>query len=103
MVSMGCHCTSIFSGTVAAYIIEILNLDELAQDQAYEFLFVLGPFLLRPYGGANILAWPQNASGAMISLTSCPMKPCSGPKSPNVLACKLAMLFMKGRRWPSIP
>ena len=26
-----------------AYILEILNLDELAKDQAYEFLFVLEP------------------------------------------------------------
>jgi MacB-like protein len=32
-----------------------------------------------------------------------PMKPCSGLKSPNGLACRLAMPFMKGRRWPSIP
>ena len=35
-----------------AYIIEILNLDELAQDQAYEFLFSLGPLLLR--GGIGV-------------------------------------------------
>jgi kynurenine formamidase len=35
-----------------AYIIEILNLDELAKDQAYEFLFVLGPLLLR--GGIGV-------------------------------------------------
>ena len=35
-----------------AYILEILNLDELAQDQAYEFLFVLGPLLLR--GGIGV-------------------------------------------------
>jgi kynurenine formamidase len=35
-----------------AYIIEIMNLDELAKDQAYEFLFVLGPLLLR--GGIGI-------------------------------------------------
>ncbi len=35
-----------------AYIMEILNLDELAQDQAYEFLFVLGPLLLR--GGIGV-------------------------------------------------
>jgi hypothetical protein len=31
---------------------EILNLDELAQNQAYEFLFVLGPLLLR--GGIGV-------------------------------------------------
>src|SRR5256714_7324222 len=30
-----------------AYIIEILNLDELAKDQAYEFFFALGPLLFR--------------------------------------------------------
>jgi hypothetical protein len=30
-----------------AYIMEILNLDELAADQAYEFLFVVGPLLQR--------------------------------------------------------
>jgi kynurenine formamidase len=35
-----------------AYIFEILNLDELARDQAYEFLFVLGPLLLR--GGIGV-------------------------------------------------
>ena len=35
-----------------AYIIEILNLDELAKDKAYEFLFVLGPLLLR--GGIGV-------------------------------------------------
>jgi kynurenine formamidase len=35
-----------------AYIMEILNLDELAADQAYEFLFVLGPLLLR--GGIGV-------------------------------------------------
>lgn len=35
-----------------AYILELLNLDELAQDQAYEFLFVLGPLLLR--GGIGV-------------------------------------------------
>jgi kynurenine formamidase len=35
-----------------AYIIEILNLDELAADQAYEFLFVLGPLLFR--GGIGV-------------------------------------------------
>ena len=35
-----------------AYIIEILNLDELAKDQAYEFLFVLSPLLLR--GGIGV-------------------------------------------------
>jgi kynurenine formamidase len=35
-----------------AYIIEILNLDELAKDQAYEFLFVLGPLLFR--GGIGV-------------------------------------------------
>jgi kynurenine formamidase len=35
-----------------AYIMEILNLDGLAQDQAYEFLFVLGPLLLR--GGIGV-------------------------------------------------
>jgi kynurenine formamidase len=34
------------------YIMEILNLDELAKDQAYEFLFVLGPLLLR--GGIGV-------------------------------------------------
>jgi hypothetical protein len=31
---------------------EILNLDELAQDRAYEFLFVLAPLLLR--GGIGV-------------------------------------------------
>jgi kynurenine formamidase len=35
-----------------AYIMEILNLDELAQDQTYEFLFVLGPLLLK--GGIGV-------------------------------------------------
>jgi len=35
-----------------AYIIEILNLDELAKDRAYEFLFVLGPLLFR--GGIGV-------------------------------------------------
>jgi len=35
-----------------AYIIEIMNLDALAQDQAYEFLFVLGPLLFR--GGIGV-------------------------------------------------
>jgi kynurenine formamidase len=35
-----------------AYIMEILNLDELASDQAYEFLFVVGPLLER--GGIGI-------------------------------------------------
>ena len=46
------QCTPIFSGTVAPTFMEILNLDELAQDQAYEFLFVLGPLLLR--GGIGV-------------------------------------------------
>jgi len=35
-----------------AYIIEILNLDDLAKDQAYEFLFVVAPLLLR--GGIGV-------------------------------------------------
>jgi kynurenine formamidase len=35
-----------------AYIMEILNLDDLAKDQAYEFLFILGPLLLR--GGIGV-------------------------------------------------
>ena len=35
-----------------AYIMELLNLDELAKDQTYEFLFVLGPLLLR--GGIGV-------------------------------------------------
>jgi kynurenine formamidase len=35
-----------------AYIIEILNLDELAKDGAYEFLFVVAPLLLR--GGVGV-------------------------------------------------
>jgi hypothetical protein len=35
-----------------AYLIEILNLDDLAKDQAYEFLFVLSPLLLR--GGIGV-------------------------------------------------
>lgn len=35
-----------------AYIIEILNLDELARDQVYEFLFVTGPLPLR--GGIGV-------------------------------------------------
>jgi kynurenine formamidase len=35
-----------------AYIIEILNLDELAKDSAYEFLFVVSPLLLR--GGIGV-------------------------------------------------
>jgi len=35
-----------------AYILEILNLDELAADQAYEFLFVVGPMLQR--GGIGV-------------------------------------------------
>ena len=35
-----------------AYIIEILNLDELAKDRAYQFLFVVGP--LRLQGGIGV-------------------------------------------------
>jgi len=35
-----------------AYIMEILNLDELAKDKAYEFMFVLGPLLLK--GGIGV-------------------------------------------------
>jgi kynurenine formamidase len=35
-----------------AYIIEILNLDELAKDRAYEFFFTLGPLLLK--GGIGV-------------------------------------------------
>jgi kynurenine formamidase len=35
-----------------AYIIEIMNLDGLAKDQAYEFLFVVAPLLLR--GGIGV-------------------------------------------------
>jgi len=35
-----------------AYIIEIMNLDELAKDRAYEFLFVVAPLLLR--GGVGV-------------------------------------------------
>jgi kynurenine formamidase len=35
-----------------AYIIEIMNLDELAKDSAYEFLFVVSPLLLR--GGIGV-------------------------------------------------
>src|SRR6266849_4594828 len=35
-----------------AYIIEILNLDELAKDQAYEFLFMVSPLLFR--GGFGV-------------------------------------------------
>ena len=35
-----------------AYIIEIMNLDELAKDQAYEFFFVIGPLPLR--GGIGV-------------------------------------------------
>jgi kynurenine formamidase len=35
-----------------AYILEIMNLDELAKDQAYEFLFVVAPLLLR--GGIGV-------------------------------------------------
>ncbi len=35
-----------------AYIIEILNLDELAKDKAYEFFFTLGPLLLK--GGIGV-------------------------------------------------
>jgi kynurenine formamidase len=35
-----------------AYIMEILNLDELAKDRAYEFFFVLGPLLLK--GGIGV-------------------------------------------------
>ena len=35
-----------------AYIIEIMNLDELAKDQAYEFLFLVAPLLLR--GGIGV-------------------------------------------------
>ena len=35
-----------------AYIMEILNLDDLAKDQAYEFLFVVGPLLER--GGIGV-------------------------------------------------
>jgi kynurenine formamidase len=35
-----------------AYIMEILNLDELAKDRAYEFLFSLGPLLLK--GGIGV-------------------------------------------------
>jgi hypothetical protein len=50
--SRACRCTSISSGIAGAYIIEILNLDELAKDQAYEFLFVVSPLLLR--GGIGV-------------------------------------------------
>jgi kynurenine formamidase len=35
-----------------AYILEIMNLDELAKDGAYEFLFVVAPLLLR--GGIGV-------------------------------------------------
>jgi kynurenine formamidase len=35
-----------------AYIMEILNLDDLAKDRAYEFFFVLGPLLLK--GGIGV-------------------------------------------------
>jgi kynurenine formamidase len=35
-----------------AYILEILNLDELAADQTYEFFFVVGPLLQR--GGIGV-------------------------------------------------
>jgi kynurenine formamidase len=35
-----------------AYIMEIMNLDELAKDRVYEFLFVLGPLLLK--GGVGV-------------------------------------------------
>jgi kynurenine formamidase len=35
-----------------AYIMEILNLDQLAKDRAYEFFFVLGPLLLK--GGIGV-------------------------------------------------
>ena len=35
-----------------AYIMEILNLDDLAKDRAYEFLFVVGPLLLK--GGIGV-------------------------------------------------
>ena len=35
-----------------AYILEIMNLDELAKDSAYEFLFVVSPLLLR--GGIGV-------------------------------------------------
>ena len=45
-------CTTISCGVGVPYIMEILNLDDLAQDQAYEFLFVLGPLLLR--GGIGV-------------------------------------------------
>ena len=40
-----------------AYIIEILNLDELAKDQAYEFFFSLGPLLLK--GGIGVPVNPH--------------------------------------------
>src|SRR5262249_114097 len=41
-----------FLGNRGAYIMVILNLDDLGKDQAYEFLFVLGPLLLR--GGIGV-------------------------------------------------
>jgi hypothetical protein len=49
---MGSPLHTDFLWNRGAYIIEILNLDELAADQAYEFLFVLGPLLER--GGIGI-------------------------------------------------
>src|SRR4029450_701850 len=42
-----------------AYIIEILNLDELAKDAAYEFLFVVGALLLRGGLGGALHAIPS--------------------------------------------
>jgi len=42
----------ILSGTAGAYIMEILNLDDLAKDRASEFFFVLGHCLLKGGIGA---------------------------------------------------
>ena len=45
-----------------AYIMEILNLDELAKDRAYEFFFVLGPLRLK--GGIGVPVNPDRNSVA---------------------------------------
>ena len=46
-----------------AYIMEILNLDELAKDQAYEFLFVLGPCCSRAGSASRSIRSPSGRTG----------------------------------------
>ena len=54
---------------------EILNLDELAKDQAYEFLFVLGPLLLRGGIGVPINPIAIRVAGDGGGAPSWPLRP----------------------------